>query len=167
MNFVKNISTVQSWTLTLFPATVSNCLLCKCYFLSHIQGREFQCVLALLYNFCLVAFSTWLLLLEVSTLWGVKEVPHASPHGKGLAAGSQAKIQSSLDTIQRQGQLQKSQPTGSRSSVITDLHTVLICSLSGTKESNCSLCGLNEMYLQLLGALFQNVPCYFSSRTSF
>lgn len=58
-------------------------------------------------------------------------------------------------------------PTESRSSVIADLPTVLICSLSGTEESNCSLCGLNEMYLQLLGALFQNVPCYFSSRTSF
>lgn len=58
-------------------------------------------------------------------------------------------------------------PTESRSSLISDLPTVLICSLSGTEESNCSLCGLNEMYLQLLGALFQNVPCYFSSRTSF
>lgn len=32
--------------------------------------------------------------------------------------------------------------------------TVTICSLSGTEKSNCSLCGLNKMYLQQLGAMF-------------
>lgn len=32
--------------------------------------------------------------------------------------------------------------------------TVIICSLSGTEKSNCSLCGLNKMYLRQLGAMF-------------
>lgn len=48
-------------------------------------------------------------------------------------------------------------PTGaaaSRSSLTSDSAAVIICSLSGTEKSNCSLCGLKEMYLQLLGALF-------------
>lgn len=45
-------------------------------------------------------------------------------------------------------------PTASRSSLTSDSAAGIICSLSGTEESNGSLCGLNETYLQLLGAVF-------------
>lgn len=59
-------------------------------------------------------------------------------------------------------------PSASRSPLTpASVATVIICSLSGAETSNCSLCGLNKMYLQQLGAMFENVLCYFSSRTSF
>ena len=72
---------------------------------------------------------------------------HANKHDIWSYIG----IKSFMSRAQREEQLQNNNEPcwyyNIHKFIVTSA-TVIICSLSGTEKSNCSLCGLNKMYLQ-------------------